>query len=499
MKKLIRSGDLVVGSFALFFCFFIGIYSVSAHPGNTDSSGCHTCRTNCPSWGLSYGEYHCHNSKPSSSSYTSYSSTPSIPSCPSFSSYSYLSKTCECYSGYTADKSGTGCISMTKWCTDKYGWNSTYDLLNKGCECSYGYIFGKGLLGDTECISGDTYCRNLYGYNSNYNILSEKCECRSGYLFGKGILSKIQCISGDTYCSDLYGSNSSYDSFSKICECDYGYSLKSGKCVKDSTSYYNFEASNNLPLTTAKCGLNSHITLTDKCSCDTGYVWKDAADEKNFDCIKKTCSSGYVLKNNDCITNTKDCENYFGLNVYGISDGTDKSSCYCTAGFEWNTGKTSCVKKQEIIIADPAVTTATSSSNFLEDEKNKIVKVDKVLSNKLSGKILLQVENKGQAWYVNPSDKKRYYMADGDQAYNIMKSLGIGLTNSDLQRMKTDKKFAKSNSGKIFLQVEDKGQAYYIDFNGEAHYLKDGEAAYDVLRELGLGVTDKDLNKIDIK
>lgn len=34
-----------------------------AHPGRTDSSGCHTCRTNCPNWGLSYGEYHCHRSK----------------------------------------------------------------------------------------------------------------------------------------------------------------------------------------------------------------------------------------------------------------------------------------------------------------------------------------------------------------------------------------------------------------------------------------------------
>lgn len=34
-----------------------------AHPGRTDSSGCHTCRTNCTSWGLSTGEYHCHNAK----------------------------------------------------------------------------------------------------------------------------------------------------------------------------------------------------------------------------------------------------------------------------------------------------------------------------------------------------------------------------------------------------------------------------------------------------
>lgn len=34
-----------------------------AHPGRTDSSGCHTCKTNCSNWGLSYGEYHCHNAK----------------------------------------------------------------------------------------------------------------------------------------------------------------------------------------------------------------------------------------------------------------------------------------------------------------------------------------------------------------------------------------------------------------------------------------------------
>src|SRR5687767_571889 len=37
---------------------FIGV--ASGHPGNTDGSGCHTCRTNCPSWGYNYGEYHCH-------------------------------------------------------------------------------------------------------------------------------------------------------------------------------------------------------------------------------------------------------------------------------------------------------------------------------------------------------------------------------------------------------------------------------------------------------
>ena len=42
---------------------FFSPFIVFAHPGGTDKYGCHTCRTNCPRWGLSRGEYHCHNSK----------------------------------------------------------------------------------------------------------------------------------------------------------------------------------------------------------------------------------------------------------------------------------------------------------------------------------------------------------------------------------------------------------------------------------------------------
>lgn len=41
---------------------------VEAHPGRTDSNGCHTCRTNCAKWGLRYGQYHCHGRKNSSTS-----------------------------------------------------------------------------------------------------------------------------------------------------------------------------------------------------------------------------------------------------------------------------------------------------------------------------------------------------------------------------------------------------------------------------------------------
>ena len=115
---------------------------------------------------------------------------------------------------------------------------------------------------------------------------------------------------------------------------------------------------------------------------------------------------------------------------------------------------------------------------------------------KLIGKILLQVESHGEAWYVNPKDKKRYYMANGNEAFKIMRNFGIGIKNSDLNKIKSDKVYAKKFSGKIMLQVESHGEAYYIDFNGNAVYLKDGSVAFMVMRNLGLGIKNSDLNKI---
>ncbi len=131
-------------------------------------------------------------------------------------------------------------------------------------------------------------------------------------------------------------------------------------------------------------------------------------------------------------------------------------------------------------------------------EKELIQTIDKKLINKIKGRILLQVESHGEAWYVNPKDEKKYYMANGDEAYNIMRNLGVGITNKDLEKIKSDKNFAKKHSGKIFLQVEAHGEAYYIDSEGNEHYLKNGEAAYDIMRELGLGITNNDIRKIDI-
>jgi hypothetical protein len=60
---------------------------------------------------------------------------------------------------------------------------------------------------------------------------------------------------------------------------------------------------------------------------------------------------------------------------------------------------------------------------------------DNSLANRLKGKIVLQVESRGEAWYIDPSDGKRYYMRDGEAAYQIMRFRSLGITNTDLSKI----------------------------------------------------------------
>jgi hypothetical protein len=55
MKKVVCTALLVVVLLS-----FGTVGNAEAHPGRTDANGGHTCRTNCESWGLGYGEYHSH-------------------------------------------------------------------------------------------------------------------------------------------------------------------------------------------------------------------------------------------------------------------------------------------------------------------------------------------------------------------------------------------------------------------------------------------------------
>ena len=202
--------------FLIFATIQLSFFSkiIYAHPGNTDIYGCHTCRTNCPSWGLSYGEYHCHTPK-----YTT-------PTCPLFSSYNSLSGSCECYSGYIS--SGGQCISEDQNCKNQFGYNSRYNSLYNKCECSYGYVV------DTsgKCASGNSICWNKYGYNSKFNSLNNTCECRYGYVFNQ---SGNKCVSEDEACKEQFGYGAKATISGDKCECRSGYIWEGNNCVLETS------------------------------------------------------------------------------------------------------------------------------------------------------------------------------------------------------------------------------------------------------------------------
>lgn len=133
-------------------------------------------------------------------------------------------------------------------------------------------------------------------------------------------------------------------------------------------------------------------------------------------------------------------------------------------------------------------------------------------AERVAGQILLQVEEHGEAWYVFPDTGKRYYMKDGPTAYEMMRSFGLGITNSDLDKLpyidSTDEMNSAENicgsnamaarlAGQILLQVEELGEAWYVyPDTCQRIYLKDGDAAYTIMRYLGLGITNSDLEQI---
>lgn len=125
------------------------------------------------------------------------------------------------------------------------------------------------------------------------------------------------------------------------------------------------------------------------------------------------------------------------------------------------------------------------------------------LDVRLAGRILLQVESYGRAWYVDPVSLERFYLQDGNEAYFLMRTKGLGITNENLAKIPTkkgqasDSKLVNRLRGRILLQVEEHGEAWYVDpVDGLRYYMRDGQAAYDFMRTKGLGITNDDLSQI---
>lgn len=127
------------------------------------------------------------------------------------------------------------------------------------------------------------------------------------------------------------------------------------------------------------------------------------------------------------------------------------------------------------------------------------------LEENLSGKIVLQVEQNGEAWYIDPSDKKRHSLGWPADAFAVMRERGVGISDEDLEKIPTDSdswnalpQVLKYTKGKILLQVEQHGEAWYVNpSNGKRYYLGRPHDALKIMRNLGLGITKENLRKIE--
>ncbi len=116
----------------------------------------------------------------------------------------------------------------------------------------------------------------------------------------------------------------------------------------------------------------------------------------------------------------------------------------------------------------------------------------------VKGKILLQVESFGEAWYILPDYLERIYLGRPWQAFELMKNYGLGIRSVELDTyLKTS--FPSRLLGYIVLDVERNGEAYYIYPNdAKAYYLGRPNDAFNVMRSLGLGISNEDLSLIPI-
>lgn len=116
------------------------------------------------------------------------------------------------------------------------------------------------------------------------------------------------------------------------------------------------------------------------------------------------------------------------------------------------------------------------------------------LAASLKGRILLQVQARGEAWYVNPNDSKRYYLGTPDDAVKVMRRLGLGVSNRDFDGFHG--KAPARLAGRILLKVEDLGKAYYVNPKDLSLTYLSPASALTIMRTLGLGISNSDLQKL---
>lgn len=229
-----------------------------AHPGDdlADAHGCHHCWTNCANWGLSYGQFHCHNTQTPLPTYYCYTYKSAQTGCKSDQDYKifydshvlpllsvgdslesaektfdyqlqkckqeiitnaeYETKYQECQASY--DKQVKQLFDLqdqkieyytkSTECLTKYGLNAIYDQNTKSCSCKDGYRINESI---GKCVP-----RDLCNESDPHALtMFNKCLCFSNFLIDP---DTKKCTDANSVCKKLFGQNAYYDETEENCK-----------------------------------------------------------------------------------------------------------------------------------------------------------------------------------------------------------------------------------------------------------------------------------------
>jgi len=317
---------------------------INAHPGNVDSYSCHTCYTNCPAWGHSYGEYHCHNYYHGiSCDYSVYDyeglCVMPYPGC-SKDTLSRLENELQDIKEQFCQKDEYGNVGDCSESPSRQSLvNSTIEDINS-CKTKIGK-YNTELQGYNFCIEEEKSKRlkdKEECWNKKYELMYQQFE--------------IDCIR-------VLGNGAYYEPSANFCACKNGYRL-------NETSYYcekiDFCASQYS---------NSYTGYDEKCYCKISYQW----NESKTGCeLEKVCPQNSKMVDDTCL-----CSKGFKMSV-------DNGQCIETIEKADNNSDPIKEEKKEDIesakISEPVEVGKLNNQDLLSDENTVEYGQEKVQEKK---------------------------------------------------------------------------------------------------------------------
>ncbi len=324
------------------------------------------------------------------------------------------------------------------------------------------------------CSTGNLYSSPV-SVTSTKTVKAISCYSESdGNYSPSNIVSYTYTLS----CSTGSVSNGSVGDYpSCTITCNSGYTLSGSTCVISTVSRNTGSGSSGLSI--VYC---SNVEYGDWGVCVGNIQTRQIINRSPSSCSLTT--SQQLATNRECVINNEE------ENTDEEQDSDDQET--------WDNSQEEEASNRGVGNDSGIGILQKSQKEVLKREKEKQGTPNTTLSNSLSGLILLQVEEKGEAWYVEPQNNERHFLGLPSDAFTMMRKFGLGISENNFNKFQ-EEGVPSNFFGRIFLRVESKGEAYYINpVDLKMHYLALPADAFRIMSELALGITNNDIRQIPL-